>query len=302
METEQGSAMRDGHLPVDGGDIYYRIDGPDDDGSGDGPGETIVWMHGLPLNGSAWYAQVDHFRGRFRNVTFDLRGYGRSSKLPADAGSVTDLYVSDLRKLFAHLALQQPVLVAHASGAHGALRFAADAPDLPGRLVVINGSPKFRSSADWPFGFDQGAVDAFLQVIDSADLDGIARALLDPAMQDPCGAAVLAPLRALYTKMTREAGKDTIRAFFTDISLDDDRQRLSRITAPTLILSSSLGKEVPAGVAIYMRERIAGAQLVELPATDHFAFATQATLVNRLIEQFIRPVCDVVAPPAEGEP
>ncbi|MEQ8348587.1 MAG: alpha/beta hydrolase [Sneathiellaceae bacterium] len=294
--------MHEGHLDVEGGTIYYRVDGPDDDGSRDGPADTIVWMHGLPLNGRAWYAQVEHFRGRFRNVTFDLRGYGRSSRLPAECTGVTDLYVSDLKTLFGHLALEQPVLVAHASGAHGALRFAAEAPGLLGKLVVINGSPKFRRDRDWPFGFDQQAVDAFLHVIDSQDLATIAKALLDPAMQEPCDAAILAPLRALYTEMTQQAGRDTIRAFFTDISLDDDRESLARITAPTLILSSSLGREVPAGVAVYMRERIADARLVELPGTDHFAFATQANLVNRLIEQFIRPSCDVVAPPAEARP
>jgi len=45
--------------------------------------------------------------------------------------------------LFAELALDGPTLVAHASGGHGALRFAALKPDLLNKLVVINGSPRF---------------------------------------------------------------------------------------------------------------------------------------------------------------
>ena len=79
----------------------------------------------MPLNGRSWYAQVDHFRRRFRNVTIDLRGYGKSSKLPAGVSGVTDLYVADFKALINYLVLDRPVMVAHASGAHGALRFAA---------------------------------------------------------------------------------------------------------------------------------------------------------------------------------
>ena len=158
---------------------------------------------------------------------------------------------------------------------------------------MINGSPTFRRAEDWPYGFDQAAVDGFLEVIDSVSLDEVAKALLDPAMREADAAGALAPLRAMFTAMTHEAGKETIRAFFTDISRDDDRALLERITAPTLILSSALGQEVPAAVALFMRERIPDARLAELPGADHFAFATQAGLVNRLIEQFIDPAPDV---------
>lgn len=291
-EYEQEVQVREGYVPVDEGKIHYQVDG---DGE-----HTIVWMHGLPLNGGAWYAQVEHFRSRFRNVTFDLRGYGRSSKLPGHVSDVTGLYVSDLRYLFALLALDKPTLVGHASGGHGALRFAAEAPDLLGKLVVINASPKFRVGDDWPFGFDQRGVDTFLQIIETQNLDAIAKALLDPALQDHGDAAQLEPLRKRFTAMAHEAGKETIKAFFTKISLDDDRDRLKEIRTPTLLLSSSLGKEVPPGVALYMRSQIASAQLLELPGADHFAFATQTTLVNRLIEQFIAPRCDV-APFSEAE-
>ncbi len=285
--------MSSDFVEVENGRLYYEVEG-------EGP-QTIVWMHGLPLNGRSWSAQVGAFRDDFRNVTFDLRGYGKSTPLPEDATDLSGLYVSDLKRLFAHLGLERPALVAHASGAHGALRFAADEPEALSKLVTINGSPKFRTGAGWPYGFDQKSVDAFLEIIEADDLDGIAAALLDRALQDPAPPGALDLLRALYVQMTREASKETIRAFFTKIALDDHRDRLKCIRVPTLILCSALGVEVPPPVAVYMREQIPSAQLVELPGTDHFAFATQATLVNRLIRQFLAPCADVDALPTRLE-
>ena len=63
------------------------------------------------------------------------------------------------------------------------------------------------------------------------------------------------------------------------------RALLPSILTPTLLLSSTVGQEVPSDVGLYLRQRIPGARLVELPGADHFAFATRPALVNLLIEQ-----------------
>lgn len=277
--------MNSGFVEVERGRLYYEVEGEGSHG--------IVWMHGMPLNGRSWRAQIDAFRADFCNVSFDLRGYGKSTPLPEGVTDVSSIYVDDLKRLFDHLGLDRPALVAHASGAHGALRFAAEEPEALSRLVAINGSPRFRVGADWPYGFTEDQVDGILRTVDREDLDTIADAILAPALRDPCPPGKLDPLRALYTQMTHEAGRETIRAFFTKISLDDHRALLKNIRIPVLILCSSLGTEVPPQVALYMREQIPNAQLAELPGTDHFAFATQVGLVNRLIRQFLAPVAEV---------
>ena len=45
-----------------------------------GEGSPLVLLHGLGSSGLDWEFQVAHFRDRFRVVTPDLRGHGRSSK------------------------------------------------------------------------------------------------------------------------------------------------------------------------------------------------------------------------------
>ena len=87
--------------------------------------------------------------------------------------------------------------------------------------------------------------------------------------------------------MSINAGLDTPTGFFEGISHDDDRAFLERISAPTLLIASTAGQEVPSEVGVYLRQHIRGARLVELPGADHFAFATRPELVNLLIEQIV---------------
>ncbi len=54
-------------------DLYYED-------VGEGP--PLVLLHGLGSSGRDWEFQVPHFRDRFRVVTPDLRGHGRSAKPP----------------------------------------------------------------------------------------------------------------------------------------------------------------------------------------------------------------------------
>jgi non-heme chloroperoxidase len=273
--------MPAGYVAVDQGQIYYN-----DVGHG---ARTIVWIHGLPLNGDAWRAQIEHFAPHYRNVVIDLRGYGRSSKLPPDVVSVTDLYVSDLRRLFASLDIGRAIVVGFASGGHGAIRFSAIHGELVERLALINASPRFRRGVDWPWGFDQTAIAAVNENLSRWGLAVLSDLLLDPGtvFQD-VDATLGANLAATYRQMCLEAGAETISAFFNNIAEDDDRALLPRISAPTLAITASLDREVPPAVGIFLRQEIPNAYLMEIPGADHFVFATRAKLINCILEAFFR--------------
>lgn len=275
-----GQARR---LAVPGGRIAYY-----ETGRTDPTAPVIVWVHGLPLDSRSWAAQQEFFDTRARNVFLDLRGYGASSQLPPDATGVTALYVGDLAALVQHLGLTDPLLVGFASAGHVALRFAAQHPHLVGKLAVINGSPKFRRSDDWPYGFDEQGIAHFVDAAAEGGIEGITDAVLDPEVVfADVDAARAAQLGARFREMSRTAGVRTLLGFFEDISLDDDRALIPAIEAPTLLMASTIGQEVPTAVSLYLRTTIARARLAELPGADHFAFATRPDLVNNLLDSFL---------------
>jgi non-heme chloroperoxidase len=251
-------------------------------------GRVVVWVHGLPLDSRSWLFQERHFAGRARNFLVDLRGYGCSGKLPDPPRDVTQLYVNDLHNLITTLDLSDAVLVGFASGAHVALRYAAQHHGTVSQLVSINGSPRFRRGPDWPWGFEDTSAERFSRAAHEEGIQGITNAVLDPAAVfrdvDPAAAQ---RLRDWFEPMSLTAGTGTLLGFFEGMSRDDDRALLTEIRIPALLIASAIGQEVPSDVAIYMRQHIPNAAVAELPGTDHFAFATRPHLVNQLIEQVL---------------
>ena len=269
-------------LDVEGGRLAWWEQGTSERSMGE---NAIVWVHGLPLDSRSWEPQRRHFAPLCRNVFVDLRGYGRSSKLPAGTADVTALYCADLAALFDAAALRRAMLVGFASAGHVALRFAALHPGRVAGLVTINGSPCFRRREDWAWGFSDDGIARFTAMAGEGGIEGLTDAVLDPGLVfKDLSAADGAKLAAWFRSMSLSAGVDTLMGFFTGIANDDDRDLLPRIAARTLLISSTLGEEVQTGVALFCRRRMPDALLAELPDTDHFAFATRPALVNALIE------------------
>ena len=267
-------------LEVEGGKLAWWEHGVGKD--------TIVWLHGLPLDSRSWELQRRHFAPLCHNLFIDLRGYGRSSALPGGK-DVTALYCSDLLALLDALKISAMTLVGFASAGHVSLRFAALHPDRVGKLVAINASPRFRVGKDWPWGFDDNSIARITRMLESGDITAATDIILDPrrvfcdiSEREADG------LIACFRSMSLTAGAETLSGFFDGIAGDDDRVLLEGIGCPTLLIASALGQEVPAEVALFMRQRIALAHLVELAGTDHFAFATRSSLVNGVIEEFWR--------------
>src|SRR5208337_933367 len=94
-------------------DLYYE-----DHGSG----IPVVLIHGWPLSGAAWEKQVPALLGAgFRVITYDRRGFGRSSR-PAK-GYTYDTFARDLDKLMTILNLNEAILVGFSMGGGEVARY-----------------------------------------------------------------------------------------------------------------------------------------------------------------------------------
>ncbi|NMO50093.1 alpha/beta hydrolase [Actinoplanes sp. TBRC 11911] len=72
--------------------------------------QAVVFMHGLSQCGMAWDAQLrSDLADRFRLVTLDLRGHGRSAR-PPDGYGDSDRWADDVNAVLAELDLERPIL------------------------------------------------------------------------------------------------------------------------------------------------------------------------------------------------
>src|SRR5450432_3983671 len=89
-----------------------------------GTGQPIVLIHGYPLDGNSWERQERVLLANgYRVITYDRRGFGRSSQ--PTVGYDYDTFADDLRALIAHLDLRDIVLVGFSMGSGEVTRYLA---------------------------------------------------------------------------------------------------------------------------------------------------------------------------------
>jgi pimeloyl-ACP methyl ester carboxylesterase len=88
-----------------------------------GSGQPVVLVHGYPLDGSSWERQARELRAvGFRVITYDRRGFGRSSKV--ETGYDFDTFAADLNAVLTTLDLTDVVLVGFSMGTGELARYA----------------------------------------------------------------------------------------------------------------------------------------------------------------------------------
>src|SRR5947208_5604323 len=87
-----------------------------------GSGQPIVLIHGYPLNGSSWERQERALLAAgYRVITYDRRGFGRSSQ--PTVGYDYDTFAADLSTLLEHLDLADVVLGGFSMGSAEGIRY-----------------------------------------------------------------------------------------------------------------------------------------------------------------------------------
>lgn len=122
-------------LHVNGVDIAYRTKGS---------GPALLLLHGHPQTHVIWHKVAPALAEHFTVVAADLRGYGDSSRPPADeqhSNYSKRTMAADAHGLMAALGFAQFSVLAHDRGARVAHRLALDFPQAVQRMVLLDIAP-----------------------------------------------------------------------------------------------------------------------------------------------------------------
>ena len=254
-----------------------------------GSGQPVVLIHGYPLSGASWEKQVPVLlNAGYRVITYDRRGFGRSSQ-PTE-GYKYDTFAEDLHKLITHLKLQDFTLVGFSMGGGEIARYFGKYGSMGvSKAVIMGGVPPFLlKTEDSPEG------------VDGSVFEGIKK-------------AVAADRYAFFTEfyknfyntdqlLGKRVSEEVVRASWNlaagasaTASLacvptwhEDFRKDLERVDVPTLVIHGDEDRIVPITAAgARTAKMIKGARLHVVKGGPHCITWTHAEEVNAQLLSFL---------------
>ena len=268
---------RENTTPIE---IYYE-----DHGSG----PAVVLLHGWPLDSRSWEPQLlPLLSAGYRVITYDRRGFGRSSRQAS--GYDFDTLAADLDKLLTELDLHDATLVGFSLGTGEVARYVGThgTGRLKSLVFIESLAPSFAKSPDNPAGVDQAGV------------SGVQQAILDDRFAWLTG--LVGDFLNLDNYLGTRVSEQTVRAIWdagADASpyatwacppgwLEDFGADIKQIDVPTLILHGTADRILPIdGQGRRLHAALPAAHYVEIHGGPHVMCVSHAAEVNRELLTFL---------------
>ncbi len=276
-----------GTAKVDSIELYY-----DEKGSGD----PLLLIMGLAADSTAWMFQVPDFAKRYRTVTFDNRGVGRSSKPP---GPYTiHLMADDAAALLDALDIRRAHVLGVSMGGMIAQELAIRHPERVRGLILACTFPEPDADVERQreFGMQQfgGTVTASGEMqIDLTALDPLMffQHLLPRVFNQSFINTELPRLMQLFAGalqygFSMEAILGQVAAVMGHRATD----RLHQIKAPTLVITGDADLLISPGNSDVLARSIPGAKLVKVPGGSHGFNLETPEVFNRHVLDFLAGV------------
>ncbi len=263
---------------LNGTRFYYEIAGEDHP-------NTVVFLHAGIADRRMWAAQIAPFSAHYRVLSYDLRGFGRTTvSTPAPF-----THHEDLRALLDALGIQRAAVIGCSNGGRAAMNFTLAYPDRVSALVMVCSSPggfKFDGAA--PALWEQASA-----AFDSGDLELTAKLeaqlwFVGPNRSpDRVDAQMLALVRemdliALQNEVADNSGEEQS---FAPPAIE----RVAELHVPLLAVVGELDSPVTPAAGKFMVENIAGAQVVTLQ-TAHLPSMEKPDEFNQIVLTFLREI------------
>lgn len=255
-------------LTVGGVTLNYRIEGE---------GEPLICIHGVGSYLEAWEGVVERLSDRFRILSFDLRGHGRSSK-PRGRYEIDD-FVGDVLALADHTGFGSFNLAGFSLGGLIAQRLALTHQQRIRRLILL-------ATVAGRTEEERERVAARLTALQAGDRGSHYDASLSRWLTEDFQAKnpeLIAKLR----QRNAENDPECYAAAYRVLAQTDFGGLLDQIRVPVLIATGEEDAGSNPRMARYMHERISGSKLHILPGLRHSILTEAPEQVAGLMRGFL---------------
>ena len=254
-----------------------------------GEGQPVVLLHGWPLSGRSWEAQVPALiDAGYRVIAYDRRGFGQSSQ--PWKGYDYDTFANDLAQLMNHLDLSDAVLIGFSMGGGEVVRYLRNhGHDRVSKIVLASAvTPFLFKTPDNP---DGGLDEEFVQgMLKSVAEDRMA--FLDEFLTNffsANGELKISPQQKAYAvSLAAMASPKGTAECINAWGRTDFRNDLAAVELPTLVIHGDADAIVPIEVSgNRTASSIKDAQLVVINDAPHGLLVSHAKEWNEAVIGFL---------------
>lgn len=254
-----------------------------------GSGKPVVLIHGWPLSGRSWEAQVPALvAAGYRVVTYDRRGFGASSQ--PWSGYDYDTFAADLNGLMTELDLKDAALVGFSMGGGEVARYIAKyGTDRVSKAVFAGAVPPYlyKSDDNPEGGLDDATIEQFENGVKTdrlAFLEDFSTNFFTAGGELLVSEAQRAYAVQIAAFASPKGTLDCIGAF----ARTDFRADLEKISIPTLVIHGDSDAIVPLEVSgARTHKAIPGSVLKIVKGAPHGFNASHAAEFNEGLLAFL---------------
>lgn len=253
-----------------------------------GSGKPVVLIHGWPLNGNSWERQqAALLAAGYRVITYDRRGFGRSSQ--PSVGYDCDTLAKDTMHLLNTIDLQDATLVGFSMGGGEVARYMGKYNE--GRVTktcfMASIAPALRKGGNNPEGVDPAAFEQVKAGIEKDRFAFLEQFLHNFFNVDALGDRVsAADVHANFNVAALSSYQAMLNC--VDAWLEDFREDIKAIKVPTLVIHGDSDRILPLeATGARTAKLISGAKLHVIKGGPHGLNWTHATEVNTALLEFL---------------
>ena len=255
-----------------------------------GKGSPVVLIHGWPLSGASWEKQTAALLAAgHRVITYDRRGFGRSSK--TGVGYDYDTFAADLDKLLKKLNLKNVALVGFSMGSGEVTRYIGKYGSKRVRKAVLIGTlgPYLVKASDNPDGVDAKVFEDIKAALRADRAAFLMEFLRNFYNYDVTGGKLVSE-RVLEDNWNVAAGASAIGTVAcVDCWIEDFRKDVKKNAVQTLILHGDADRILPPDATSRRQAKmIKNVTFVELPGGPHGVLWTHADQINTELVRFLK--------------
>lgn len=245
----------------------------------------MVFAHGYGCDQNMWRLVSPAFADRFRLVTYDLVGSGRSDLRAYDREKYGTLrgHAQDLLEIAAEFSPGPCVFVGHSVSTMIGLLAGIAEPQRFSAQIMIGPSPCYINDGDYVGGFSRRDIESLLEALDSNYL-GWASTMAPAIMGAPDRPQLGQELANSFCQTDPEIAKHFARVTF----LSDNRADVPELRVRSLVLQCTEDIIAPPSVGDYLHRRLPDSEISYIDNNGHCPHLSAPDAVVRAMSAFLR--------------